>query len=194
MSSKVFQLNKFFQSCSRKSILKHSNRLSRKCLLEKTKIQTCWKVLREAKMDPPIHTLYFLSGGATTLIFMLLGASAVISLLILSAMPGNMVDPPLSTIFPYKSFLISTSHFIMELYVVSWIPAASIPIIDGWKEDLRAAETLCPNGDHLPIRQLVALLDGRSWSWKFLALARSLGLCKPASPSCPSQFPARRWW
>lgn len=29
---------------------------------------TCWKVLREAKMDPPIQTEYFLSGGATTLI------------------------------------------------------------------------------------------------------------------------------
>lgn len=76
---------------------------------------TCWKVLREAKMDPPIQTEYFLSGGATTLIFMLLGAKAVISLLILSAIPGNIVVPPLSTMLPYKSFLMSTSHFIMEL-------------------------------------------------------------------------------
>lgn len=70
-------------------------------------------------MDPPIQTLYFLSGGATTLIFMLLGARAVISLLILSAMPGNMVEPPERTMLPYRSFLISTSHFMMELYVVS---------------------------------------------------------------------------
>jgi hypothetical protein len=66
-------------------------------------------------MDPPIQTLYFLSGGATTLIFMLLGASAVISLLIRSAIPGNIVVPPLSTMLPYRSFLISTSHFMMEL-------------------------------------------------------------------------------
>jgi hypothetical protein len=72
-------------------------------------------VLREARMDPPIQTLYFLSGGATTLIFMLLGARAVISLLIRSAIPGNMVVPPLRTMLPYKSFLISTSHFMMEL-------------------------------------------------------------------------------
>ena len=81
----------------------------------KSKKNTCWKVLNEAKIDPPIHTLYFLSGGATTLIFMLLGASAVISLLIRSAIPGNMVVPPLNTIFPYRSLRISTSHFIIEL-------------------------------------------------------------------------------
>lgn len=94
--------------------------------------ETCWKVLRDAKIEPPIQTLYFLSGGATTLIFMLLGAKAEISLLILSAMPGNMVVPPESTMLPYRSFLMSTSHFIMELYVVSWMPAASIPTMDGW--------------------------------------------------------------
>merc|ERR1719429_369128 len=32
-----------------------------------------------------------------------------------------------------ESFLISTSHFMMELYVVSWIPQDSIPKKDGWK-------------------------------------------------------------
>ena len=45
-------------------------------------------------MEPPIQTEYLRSGGATTLIFMLLGASAVISLDMRSAMPGNMVVPP----------------------------------------------------------------------------------------------------
>jgi hypothetical protein len=45
-------------------------------------------------MDPPIHTLNFLSGGATTLILMLYGASYDISLLILSPIPGNIVVPP----------------------------------------------------------------------------------------------------
>uniref|UniRef100_A0A7C9DLJ1 Uncharacterized protein n=1 Tax=Opuntia streptacantha TaxID=393608 RepID=A0A7C9DLJ1_OPUST len=103
-------------------------------------------------MEPPIHTLYFLSGGATTLIFMLLGAKAVISLLILSAIPGNIVVPPLRTMFPYRSFLISTSHFMIELYVVSWIPAASIPMKDGWKrtsgQRKRSAPIVmtCPSG------------------------------------------------
>jgi len=34
-------------------------------------------VEREAKMDPPIQTEYFLSGGAMILIFMVDGAKAV---------------------------------------------------------------------------------------------------------------------
>merc|ERR1712196_177238 len=43
-------------------------------------IHICWKVLSEDRMEPPIHTEYFRSGGATTLIFMVEGASAVSSL------------------------------------------------------------------------------------------------------------------
>ena len=82
---------------------------------------TCWKVLRDANIEPPIQTLYFLSGGATTLIFMLLGARAEISLLILSIIPGNMVEPPLRTMLPYKSFLISTSHFTLKIVEIRFI-------------------------------------------------------------------------
>ena len=37
-----------------------------------------------------------------------------ISLFNLSAISRNMVDLPLSTKFPCRSFLISTSHFMME--------------------------------------------------------------------------------
>mgnify|MGYP003352221842 CR=1 FL=1 len=40
-------------------------------------IHICWKVDREAKMDPPIQTEYLRSGGATILIFMVEGAKAV---------------------------------------------------------------------------------------------------------------------
>jgi len=43
-----------------------------------------------------------------------------------------MVVPPESTVLAYKSFLMSTSHFMMELYVVSWIPHDSMPRNDGW--------------------------------------------------------------
>merc|ERR1719461_1456908 len=67
------------------------------------------------------------------LIFMVVGAKAVISFCILSAMPGYMVVPPDSTVLTYRSFLMSTSHFMMELYVVSWMPQDSIPKKDGWK-------------------------------------------------------------
>lgn len=50
-----------------------------------------------------------------TLIFMVLGARAVISFCILSAMPGYMVVPPERTLLAYKSLRMSMSHFMMEL-------------------------------------------------------------------------------
>merc|ERR1712002_707517 len=86
-------------------------------------IHICWKVEREARMEPPIQTEYFLSGGAMILIFFC----------IRSAIPGYMVVPPDMTVLAYRSFLMSTSHFMMELKVVSWIPQASIPRKLGWK-------------------------------------------------------------
>merc|ERR1719277_433837 len=49
------------------------------------------------------------------MIFMVLGARAVISFCIRSAMPGYIVLPPERTVLAYKSLRISTSHFIMEL-------------------------------------------------------------------------------
>ena len=66
-------------------------------------------------MEPPIHTEYFLSGGAMILIFIVGGARAVISFCIRSAMPGYMVLPPESTVLAYRSLRMSTSHFMMEL-------------------------------------------------------------------------------
>ena len=96
-------------------------------------IHILWKVLRLARMLPPIQTLYFLSGGATILIFIELGASPLISLVILSAMPGNIVVPPLNTMFAYRSLRMSTSHFMMVWKVQSWIPWDSRPMKEGWK-------------------------------------------------------------
>ena len=84
-------------------------------------------------MEPPIHTEYFLSGGATTLIFIVDGARAVSSFVILSAMPGYMVVPPDMTMLAYKSLLISMSHFMMVWKVQSWMPDASLPMREGWK-------------------------------------------------------------
>ncbi|KAK2181635.1 hypothetical protein NP493_386g01017 [Ridgeia piscesae] len=98
------------------------------CLL----IHICWKVDREARMEPPIHTEYLRSGGAMILIFIVLGARAVISFCMRSAIPGYMVVPPDRTVLAYRSFLMSTSHFMMLLYVVSWMPADSIPRKLGW--------------------------------------------------------------
>jgi len=61
-------------------------------------IHICWKVESEARIDPPIQTEYFLSGGAIILIFIVLGARAVISFCIRSAIPGYMVVPPDKTV------------------------------------------------------------------------------------------------
>ena len=82
-------------------------------------IHICWNVDKDARMEPPIQTEYLRSCGATTLIFMDDGARAVSSLDTRSAMPGNMVVPPESTMLAYKSRLMSTSQRMMELYVVS---------------------------------------------------------------------------
>merc|ERR1712223_2320233 len=54
-------------------------------------------------------------GGAMILILMVEGARAVISFCIRSAIPGYMVVPPDMTVLAYRSFLMSTSHFMMEL-------------------------------------------------------------------------------
>merc|ERR1711998_263806 len=78
-------------------------------------IHICWKVLKEDKIEPPIQTEYFLSGGATTLIFIVDGASAVSSFVMRSPMPGYIVVPPESTMFAYRSLRMSTSHFMMPM-------------------------------------------------------------------------------
>merc|ERR1712223_2323081 len=94
----------------------------------------CWNVLNEERMDPPIQTEYLRSGGATTLIFIVDGANAVSSLVMRSPMPANIVVPPDKTTLAYKSFRMSTSHFMMLWNVVSWMPLASLPTKLGWND------------------------------------------------------------
>lgn len=52
-----------------------------------------WKVEREERMDPPIHTLYCRSGGATTLILTDAGARDSSSFCTRAAIPANIVEP-----------------------------------------------------------------------------------------------------
>merc|ERR1712224_770072 len=78
-----------------------------------------WKLGSEPKIDPPNQTEIFLTGGAIILIFVFEGAKAAISFVIRSTIPGNIVVPPDNTIFPQRSFLMSMSHFVMELLRVS---------------------------------------------------------------------------
>merc|ERR1719453_254963 len=78
-------------------------------------IHICWKVEREARMEPPIQTEYLRSGGATTLTVMVSGARASISFWIRESIPSYMVVPPERTMLAYRSLRISMSHFMMEL-------------------------------------------------------------------------------
>jgi len=66
-----------------------------------------------------------------SLIFIVLGANNINSLCNRSVKPENIVVPPDMIMLPYKSLRTSTSHFIIELYVPSWIPAWSRPSIEG---------------------------------------------------------------
>merc|ERR1712217_197605 len=91
-------------------------------------IHICWKVLRDERMEPPIHTEYFRSGGATTLIFIVEGARAVSYFVMRSPIPANIVVPPERTTFEYKSLRMSTSRFMIDWNVVSWTPLASFPM------------------------------------------------------------------
>merc|ERR1719408_859256 len=90
-----------------------------------------WKVERDERIEPPIHTDYLRSGGATTLIFIELGARLVTSLDRRSAIPSYIVVPPESTMFAYRSLRTSMSHFMMLAYTVSWMPVASRPMNAG---------------------------------------------------------------
>ena len=54
-------------------------------------IHISWKVDRDARIEPPIHTEYFLSGGAMTLTFIPGGTSDVISFCIRSDNPGRNI-------------------------------------------------------------------------------------------------------
>ena len=89
--------------------------LSYSCLL----IHICWRVDCESRMEPPIQTEYLSSGGAMLLIFIVLCARAVIFFCILSGMPRYMVVTPDSTVLAYRSLQMSTSHFMIQLKVVS---------------------------------------------------------------------------
>ena len=98
-------------------------------------IHIFWNVDNEDKIEPPIHAKNFLSWAweANTLTFVYSETIAVISLVSLYCRPGNIVEPPLNTMFLYKSFLISTSHLRIDWWTISWIPGISLLIKIGLK-------------------------------------------------------------
>ncbi len=74
------------------------------------------KVDKLANMEPPIKAERLRSGGAMTWNLHEGGATASISIVRRSLMPGNMVLPPASTMLEYISSLISVSHLMSESF------------------------------------------------------------------------------
>merc|ERR1719183_2098348 len=70
-------------------------------------IHMFWKVLRDARMDPPIHAEYFRSGGAMTFTFIVLGANACNSFCMRSAIPVKQDEPPAMTTLVKRSLRMS---------------------------------------------------------------------------------------
>lgn len=87
----------------------------------------------KARMELPIYIEYLCSGRATILIFIMLGARALISICVLSTMLGYMVALADSIMLAYRSFWMLMSCFMMELDVVLWMLQDSIPRKEGWK-------------------------------------------------------------
>ena len=111
-------------------------------------IHILWKLGSEERIEPPIQTENFRSGGAEIRISFDFGISSVNSFsnrfFIPSIfhyhqgftdeyLPGNMVDPPDKTMFLYMSLLTSKSHFIIDLKMIWCIPGLAWPISDGLK-------------------------------------------------------------
>lgn len=70
-------------------------------------------------IDPPIHVLYFLSGGANILIFVCGSQLNFNSFRTLSPKPGIIVVPPLNTILENSDVRKSRSTFCILSYSIS---------------------------------------------------------------------------
>ncbi len=94
---------------------------------------TFLKVLSPARILPPIHVEYFLSGGAKILILMSFTANLCTSCNSLSPKPFVNVLPPDKTIFPNSDFRRSRSVRFMASTTIWWMPGYSRPMISGSK-------------------------------------------------------------
>ena len=75
-----------------------------------------------------IYTKYIHLGGATTLTFNVNGAIAVVSYIMRSPVPWNVVVPPDDTTLAYKFLQMSASHFVLYWKESSWNPLASLSV------------------------------------------------------------------
>ena len=115
-------------------------------------------VLREDRVDPPIHTEYFHSGGATTMNFIVNGTKAVNSFIMRSTIPWNMVVPPDDTTLACNSLRMHTSHFMLRWKEVSWSQLASLLVKLGWKNTFTQWKHLNADSDEVSVCELKGLL------------------------------------
>ena len=81
--------------------------------------RTSWNVLREDKIDHPIDSECFLSGGANTMIFIV--GVARRQFFRHAPIPSNMVVPLDNTTLAYKVLRMSTSHFRKKCRGLRWL-------------------------------------------------------------------------
>merc|ERR1719216_72365 len=122
-------------------------------------IHICWKVEREAKMEPPIQTEYFLSGGAMILILMVDGAKAVISLHTVS---NTRVHGGATRHDGVGIKILPDVNIALHDGVVGGLmDAAGLHAKEGrLEEGLRGTEPLITNGNDLAIGKFIRLLEG----------------------------------
>merc|ERR1712194_781136 len=103
-------------------------------------------------MEPPIHTEYLRSGGATTLIFIVDGANAVSSFVILSPPEHRRAARQDHIRVEVLTDIQVSLHDRLERRVVN---AARLLANEGrLEQDLRATEALTANGDDVAIRPM----------------------------------------
>merc|ERR1712110_999363 len=93
-----------------------------KLIISTDKLIFCRGLFNSVRLGALCLEALAVDDGGAALVVLLLGdphllegARAVISFCMRSAIPGYMVVPPDMTVLAYRSFLMSTSHFMMEL-------------------------------------------------------------------------------
>jgi len=113
------------------------------------------KVPNPARIEPPIHVVYFRSGGAKILIFVPLTARRSNSFLtrwpkptlasLEMDIPFVRVVPPDNTIVPKRFVRRSISVRFIELNNISWTPWYSVPMISGLNKSSVARNRSAPS-------------------------------------------------
>mmetsp|Transcript_4083 Transcript_4083/g.9851 ORF Transcript_4083/g.9851 Transcript_4083/m.9851 type:complete len:210 (+) Transcript_4083:60-689(+) len=96
-------------------------------------IHFSWNPANDVQRDPPSHAEYLRCSFTPATLIFIEGARAISSSCNRLSIPSNIVVPPDNTTFPKRSWWMSTSHFMIDWKIISWMPLASLPISLGEK-------------------------------------------------------------